>query len=74
MNTYICSMNTLIITPKNKTQAQKIHDFAKSLGLVVNELSSEDKEDASILKAMMESEKKSQKNVSLSTFFKTLRS
>ncbi|MBS1775119.1 MAG: hypothetical protein JSS64_02430 [Bacteroidetes bacterium] len=67
-------MNTLVITPKNKTQYSKLLKFAEELGVAVSQMSAEDKEDAALLRAMMDSEKKSKKNVSVATFFKTLAS
>lgn len=66
-------METLVITPSNSKQAQQIKELAQKLGLTVSKLSSTEKEDLGLLRAMKEGEKDKRK-VSMSTFFKNLES
>lgn len=66
-------METLVITPSNRKQAQQIKELAQKLGLTVSKLSTTEKEDLGLLRAMKEGEKDKRK-VSMSTFFKNLES
>lgn len=66
-------METLVITPSNSKQAQQIKELAQKLGLTVSKLSTTEKEDLGLLRAMKEGEKDKRK-VSMSTFFKNLES
>ena len=65
-------MESYILTPKNKKQAERLKAFADELKINIGVLSDDDKEDAGLLKAMKEGEKDKRK-VSLQTFFKNLK-
>jgi len=65
-------MESIIITPKNKQQADKIKTMLAEIGVSVHIISEEEKEDAGLLLAMKEGEKNKGK-VSLTTFFNNLR-
>lgn len=65
-------MNTLLITPKSKAQEVQLRALADKLGLTVKQLSTEEKEDAALLRAMLEGER-NPVNTSLGSFLKVLR-
>jgi len=65
-------MESIIITPKNKRQADKIKAMLAEIDVSVTILSKEEKEDAGLLLAMKAAEKNKGK-VSLTTFFNNLR-
>ena len=66
-------MESYVLTPKNKKQAERVKALADELNLNISILNDEDKEDAGLLRAMKEGEKDKRK-VSLKTFFKNLKS
>ncbi len=65
-------MESFVLTPKNKKQAQQLIELAKELDLKIGILNEEDMEDAALLRAMKEGEKE-KRTISLQTFFKNLR-
>ncbi len=65
-------MESFVLTPKNKKQAQQLIELAKELDLKIGILNEEDMEDAALLRAMKEGEK-DKRTISLQTFFKNLR-
>lgn len=66
-------MESFVLTPKNKKQAEQLIALAKELDLKIGILNDEDREDAALLRAMKEGEK-DKRSISLKTFFKNLRS
>ncbi len=66
-------MESYVLTPKNKKQAERLKALADELKLSIGILNDEDKEDAGLLRAMKEGENDKRK-VSLKTFFKNLQS
>jgi hypothetical protein len=65
-------MESIIITPKNKEQADEIKAMLEKTGVEIGILTEEEKEDAGLLLAMKEGEK-DKGEVKLSTFLKNLR-
>ncbi len=66
-------MDSIVITPKSKQQIEKIKAFVQEMGLSFGILTSEEKEDTALLRAMIESEK-DKREISLNTFLKNLKS
>ncbi|MCH5598808.1 hypothetical protein [Niabella ginsengisoli] len=66
-------MDSIVITPRSKEQIEKIKKFVQEMGLSFGVLSSEDREDAALLKAMKEGDK-DKREISLDTFLKNLKS
>lgn len=65
-------MDSLIITPKNKQQAEKIKSVLLDLNIDVRILTKEDKEDAGLLRAMIEGENE-KGEIPLDEFLRSLR-